>query len=64
MGFAIACTSVTSLCLIMRHMPESLALANGILESAIGVRLSRLGLRLYPTSYVLRPTPCTLHPTP
>ena len=36
MGFGTACTSVTSLCLVTRHMSQSLSFANGVLESAIG----------------------------
>ena len=36
MGFGTACTSVTALCLVTRHMPESMSFANGVLESAIG----------------------------
>jgi predicted MFS family arabinose efflux permease len=37
MGIGEAFVNVTCLCLITRHMPESMARANGVLESAIGV---------------------------
>jgi MFS family permease len=37
MGFATACIGVTSLCLFTRLMPKSIAFANGLMESAIGV---------------------------